>query len=101
MEITDIRIRRTFEDQPLKAILSVTFDDCLVLHDVKIVHAREKYFVVMPSRRLPDGTFRDIVHPTKQPFRVKLENALLEKYFDETRQPIIDDMHIEFENRHM
>ena len=101
MEITDIRIRRTFEDQPLKAILSVTFDDCLVVHDVKIVHARDKYFVVMPSRRLSDGTFRDTVHPTKQTFRGKLETALLEKYFDETRMPVIDDMHIAFENRQM
>lgn len=80
MEITDIRIRRTFEDQPLKAILSVTFDDCLVLHDVKIVYAHGKSFVVMPSRKTPVGAYHDIVHPTKAAFREKLESALIAKY---------------------
>ena len=51
MEITDIKIRKTFDDQPLKAVLSVTFDGALAVHDVKIIYARDKYFVVMPCKK--------------------------------------------------
>ncbi len=62
MEITDIKIRKIFNDEaPMKAIASVTFDNELAVHDVKVILAREKYFIVMPSRKNPDGTFRDIV----------------------------------------
>ena len=63
MQITDVRVRKIFEEGPMKAIVSVTFDNELALHDVKVINAREKFFVVMPSRKNPDGTYRDIVHP--------------------------------------
>ncbi len=77
MEITDIKIRKTFEEGPLRAILSVTFDDSLALHDVKIINADSRQFVVMPSRKNADGTYKDIVHPINSAFRKKLEEKLL------------------------
>ena len=81
MQITDIKIRKFFEDGPMKAIASVTFDDCLAVHDVKIIYARERYFIVMPSRKNPDGTYRDIVHPINSEFRSALEEAVIDAYY--------------------
>ncbi|MBO4951194.1 MAG: SpoVG family protein [Clostridia bacterium] len=80
MEITDIKIRKTFEEGPLRAIMSVTFDDSLALHDVKIINADSRQFVVMPSRKNADGTYKDIVHPINSDFRRKLEEKLLSAY---------------------
>ena len=81
MEITDIKIRKLFnDDSPMKAIASVTFDHQLALHDIKVINAREKYFVVMPSRKNPDGTYRDIVHPINADFRVSLEEKVIGAY---------------------
>ncbi len=80
MQITDIKIRKFFEDGPMKAIASVTFDDALAVHDIKIIYARERFFIVMPSRKNPDGTFRDIVHPINAAFRAQLENAVIDAY---------------------
>ena len=80
MVITDIKIRKLFEGGPMKAIVSVTFDDQIALHDVKVIYARDKYFIVMPSRKNPDGTYRDIVHPINTVFRSMLEDAVIEEY---------------------
>ena len=80
MKITDIKIRRTFTDGPMKAIASVTFDHQLVVHDIKIIYAKEKYFIVMPSRKNPDDTYRDIVHPINAEFRSILEDAVKSAY---------------------
>ena len=67
----------------MKAIVSVTFDDSLAVHDVKVIYAREKYFVVMPSRKNPDGTYRDIVHPINADFRGEMEEMVLRAYEEE------------------
>ena len=83
MEITDVKIRKIFEEGPMKAVVSVTFDNALALHDVKVINAREKFFVVMPSRKNPDGTYRDIVHPINADFRAELEEAVLKAYDEE------------------
>lgn len=80
MEITDIKVRKLFDDGPMKAVVSVTFDDQLAVHDVKVINARDKYFIVMPSRKNPDGTYRDIVHPINASFRAQLEAAVLKEY---------------------
>ena len=80
MQITDIKVRKLFDEGPMKAIVSVTFDGQLALHDVKVISARDKMFIVMPSRKNPDGTYRDIVHPINSDFRVKMEEAVLEAY---------------------
>ncbi len=81
MKITDIKVRKLFDDDsPMKAIASVTFDEQLALHDIKVIYAREKYFIVMPSRKNADGTYRDIVHPINAAFRAELEESVLEAY---------------------
>ena len=80
MEITDIKIRKVFNDGPMKAVVSVTFDGQLAVHDIKVISARDKNFIVMPSRKNPDDTYRDIVHPINADFRAKLEAAVLEAY---------------------
>ena len=82
MEITDIKVRKLFDEGPMKAIVSVTFDAQLAVHDIKVIYAREKYFIVMPSRKNPDDTYRDIVHPINAMFRTKLENAVIEAYHE-------------------
>ena len=80
MQITDIKIRKFFDEGPMKAIASVTFDDCLAVHDVKVIYARDRFFIVMPSRKNPDGTYRDIVHPINSDFRCALEEAVIDAY---------------------
>lgn len=80
MQITDIKIRKFFDEGPMKAVVSVTFDDALAVHDIKVIHARERFFIVMPSRKNPDGTYRDIVHPINAAFRAELENAVIDAY---------------------
>ncbi|HOA84768.1 MAG: septation regulator SpoVG [Clostridiales bacterium] len=80
MQITDIKVRKLFSDGPMKAIVSVTFDSQLAVHDIKVIHARDKYFIVMPSRKNPDDTYRDIVHPINSQFRSVLESAVIEAY---------------------
>ena len=83
MDITDIKIRKLFDEGPMKAIVSVTFDNQIALHDIKVIYAREKYFIVMPSRKNPDGTYRDIVHPINAAFRAQLEDAVIGAYHEE------------------
>ena len=80
MKITDIKIRKTFTEGPMRAIASVTFDHQLVVHDIKVIYAKEKYFIVMPSRKNPDDTYRDIVHPINAEFRAILEDAVKNAY---------------------
>ena len=83
MNITDIKIRKLFDEGPMKAIVSVTFDHALAVHDIKVIYARDKFFIVMPSRKNPDGTYRDIVHPINVEFRAALESAVIEAYHTE------------------
>ena len=80
MEITDIKIRKLFEEGPMKAVVSVTFDGQLALHDIKVIYAKERYFIVMPSKKNADGTFRDVVHPINAQFRGMLESAVIDAY---------------------
>ncbi len=80
MQITDIKVRKLFEEGPMKAIISVTFDGQLAVHDIKVIYAREKFFIVMPSRKNPDESYRDIVHPINAQFRGELENAIIAAY---------------------
>lgn len=83
MQITDIKVRKLFDEGPMKAIVSVTFDGQLAVHDIKVIHARDKFFIVMPSRKNPDETYRDIVHPINAQFRSTLENAVIAAYHAE------------------
>lgn len=80
MEITDIRIRKINLDSKMKAVVSVTFDNCLVIHDIKVIEGQDKLFVAMPSRKTPEGEFKDIAHPINMDMRDKLESGILDKY---------------------
>ena len=80
MEITDIKIRRLTDNPKMKAIVSVTFDDELVIHDIKIISGYDKMFLAMPSRQLSNGAHSDIAHPTKHGLREKIEKAVLTEY---------------------
>ena len=80
MQITEIKVRKLFDEGPMKAIVSVTFDGQLAVHDIKVINARDKFFIVMPSRKNPDDTYRDIVHPINAQFRSMMEDAVIAAY---------------------
>lgn len=80
MNVTDIRIRRTYEEGKLKALVSVTIDHDLAVHDIKVIEGSERLFVAMPSRKDDNGVFRDVVHPITMDGRRTLEGLILEEY---------------------
>ena len=80
MVITDIRFRKTFDEGTLRAVLSVTFDGCFALHDIKIISSADRLFVAMPSRKDENGIFRDIAHPIYAEAREELEKEILDSY---------------------
>lgn len=80
MEISSIIIRRISLESKMKAIVSITFDDAFVVHDVKVIEGANGLFIAMPSRRTQEGDFKDIVHPINSEFREELSCAVLEKY---------------------
>ena len=82
MKITDIKIRKTFDDGPMRAVVSVTFDEQFVVHDIKVIYASNKHFIVMPSRTVGEGNYRDIAHPINAEFRAELEQSVLDSYFN-------------------
>ena len=83
MQITDIKVRKVSQEGKMKAVVSVTFDNVFVVHDIKVIEGKEKLFAAMPSRKSTDGTYRDIVHPINADFRAQLEGAVVKAYFDE------------------
>jgi stage V sporulation protein G len=80
MEITDIRIRKIEAEGKMKAVVSVTFENEFVVHDIKIIESQNGLFIAMPSRKTPDGEFRDIAHPINSVAREKLQTAILDSY---------------------
>lgn len=80
MQITDIKIRRIYQDNRLRALVSLTLDGELAVHDIKVIEGPERLFVAMPSRRDDNGTFRDIVHPITSEARQRIESKILETY---------------------
>lgn len=80
MDITDIKIRKINADGRMKAVVSVTFDDAFVVHDIKIIEGADKLFIAMPSRKTPEGEYRDIAHPINANMRELLQNNIISKY---------------------
>ncbi len=80
MEITDIRIRRIDSEGKMKAVVSVTFNDAFVIHDIKVIESHNGLFIAMPSRKTPSGEFRDIAHPINSETREMIQSAILGKY---------------------
>ena len=91
MKITDVRIKRVSTDSRMKAIVSVTFDNSFVVHDIKIIEGQDKLFTAMPSRKTPEGEYKDIAHPINSDMRTKLEEEILAKYNEELKNDIIDE----------
>lgn len=81
MEITDIRVRKILREGKVKAIISVTIDNAIVIHDIKLVEGQKGLFMAMPGRKIADGQFRNIAHPISQEVRDMLQGLLLEKYY--------------------
>ncbi|HIZ56744.1 MAG TPA: septation regulator SpoVG [Firmicutes bacterium] len=86
MNITDIRIRKLLNDGRLRAVVSITIDNALAVHDIKVIEGPERLFVAMPSRKEESGTFRDVVHPIAPEVRQQLETAILSAYQTELAQ---------------
>ncbi|MDR2072765.1 MAG: septation regulator SpoVG [Spirochaetaceae bacterium] len=80
MEITDIRVRKVAGEGKLKAYVTVTFDDCFVVHNVKIIEGKSGVFIAMPSRKTRTGEYKDVAHPIHPGFRAELQEKILEKY---------------------
>lgn len=80
MQITDVRVRKLTQDDKMKAIVSVTFDEQFVVHDIKVIEGDSGYFIAMPSRRGADGEYRDIAHPINSDMRAKLQKVILAEY---------------------
>ena len=83
MDISDIRIKKVDSDNKLKAYVTVTFDNCFVVHNLKIIMGQFGRFVAMPSRKTRTGEFKDIAHPINSEFRKRIQARILEE-FDKT-----------------
>jgi stage V sporulation protein G len=79
MEITDVKVIPV-EDEKLKAFVSIVFDQCFVVTDIKVIHGPKGLFVSMPSKKRKDGTFKDIAHPLNNQMRQYLEEKVLSVY---------------------
>ncbi len=84
MEITDIKIKHTNDGGRMRAAVSIVFDSAFAVHDIKVIEGQDKLFLAMPSKKLADGTYRDIVHPINREMRELLESSILEVYHNET-----------------
>lgn len=87
MNITDVRIRKIASEGKMKAIVSVTFENEFVVHDIKIIEGLNGLFIAMPSRKTPDGDFKDIAHPINTEAREILANAILSQYQTVLNEP--------------
>lgn len=80
MQITDVRLRKVNSENRMKAVASVTFDNEFVVHDIKVIESQDGLFIAMPSRKTPNGEFKDIAHPINPETREKIQKAILEAY---------------------
>lgn len=80
MEVTDVRLRRVQTDGRMRAIASITLDNEFVVHDIRVIDGNTGLFVAMPSKRTPDGEFRDIAHPINSDTRNKIQEIILNAY---------------------
>ena len=82
MDISDVKIRKTMHEGRLRAVVSITIDNAIAIHDIKLVQGDDRMFVAMPSRREESGVFRDIIHPISSDIRDELEEKILGAYRD-------------------
>ncbi|WP_142830626.1 septation regulator SpoVG [Planococcus soli] len=91
MEVTDVRLRRVQTDGRMRAIASITLDNEFVIHDIRVIDGNEGLFVAMPSKRTPDGEFRDIAHPINSSARTKLQEAVLTAYEQSESETVLEN----------
>ena len=89
MKVTDVRLRKIQTDGRMKALVSITLDEAFVMHDLRVIEGNSGLFVAMPSKRTPDGEFRDIAHPINSDMRQEIQDAVM-KVYDETDEVIPD-----------
>lgn len=80
MQITDVRVRKVTKEGKMKAVVSITFDNVFVVHDIKVIEGDKGLFIAMPSRRAGDGEYRDIAHPINSETREQIQKIILEYY---------------------
>jgi len=81
LKISDVRVRIVKkDDSKLKAVASITIDECFVVHDIKVIEGSQGYFIAMPSRKTPDGEYKDIVHPLNTETREEIRTAILAEF---------------------
>lgn len=88
MKITDVRVRIVKkDDSKLKAVASITIDDCFVIHDIKVIEGSEGNFIAMPSRKTADDEYKDIAHPINTETREELIKTILAAFDAEKAKP--------------
>ncbi len=80
MQITELRLRKVENEGKLKAYVTVTFDNCFVVHNVKIIEGKTGLFIAMPSRKTANGEYKDVAHPISPDFRNELQDKILAEY---------------------
>ena len=80
MQITELRIRKVEDEGKLRAYVTVTFDNCFVVHNVKIIEGKSGLFIAMPSRKTANGEYKDVAHPISPEFRSELQNKIVSEY---------------------
>ena len=80
MKITEVRIRKLSVEGKLRAYATVTFDNCFVVHNIKIIDGKEGLFIAMPSRKTAEGTYMDVAHPISPEFRTELQDTIISEY---------------------
>ncbi|MFR8549168.1 MAG: septation regulator SpoVG, partial [Lachnospiraceae bacterium] len=83
----DVRIRKVAKDGKMKAVVSITFDEEFVVHDIKVIEGEKGLFIAMPSRKASDGEYRDIAHPINSATRERIAQSILDAYESLAREP--------------
>lgn len=90
MQITDVRVRKITKEGKMRAVVSITLDDELVIHDIKLIEGDKGLFIAMPSKKSSDGEYRDIAHPINSKTRERIQTVILEAYEKSLLEPDAD-----------
>lgn len=91
MDITDVRVRRITKEGKMKAVVSITFDQVFVVHDIKVIEGEKGLFIAMPSKKATDGEYRDIAHPINSQMREHIQEVILKAYEEELLKPVDEE----------
>lgn len=87
MQITDVRVRKITKEGKMRAVVSITLDDELVIHDIKVIEGDKGLFIAMPSKKAADGEYRDIAHPINSQTRERIQGMIIEAYEKSLLEP--------------